>query len=136
MTTPKPAKTWLDRIAEVPRRCSAKPTWDEMAGSEAPRFCDQFQKSMMNLSEITAAEAEARLWDVYRTSGEVPCVTFVLDEDDRMIVEPDARRPWRIGHPARLLALESGGVALREPGITGHTALREGSHLHPRRPLS
>jgi hypothetical protein len=112
MTTPKAATTWLNRIAAGSTALQCKTDWNDMAGSDAQRFCNRCQKSVMNLSEMTAAEAETRLWDIYQTSGEVPCVTFVLDEDDRMIVKREARRPSRVSHPARLLAL---GIAASLP---------------------
>ncbi len=105
MRMPPNKKGWLDQIADDKATLTCDTPWDNMTGGDEQRFCDRCQKNVMNLSEMTASEAEARLWRAYRDSGEVPCVTFLLDDDGRMIVEPEPRAPLVSRGHARLLAV-------------------------------
>ena len=122
--------TWLEQIVEDRGSLTCATSWDAMAGDERQRFCDRCQKNVINLSDMTAREAEARLWSEYRDSGKVPCVTLVLDEDDRMVVKPEARRSLRSAGPARLLAL---GLAASLPlaGCQRRTFTTTGAPMPP-----
>jgi hypothetical protein len=97
--------TWLEQIAQDKGSLTCATSWAAMAGDERERFCDRCQKNVINLSDMTAREAEARLWSEYRDSGKVPCVTLVVDEDGAIVVKPEARASLRSAGPARLLAL-------------------------------
>ncbi len=104
-------RTWLKQIVEGSAGLHCKVEWDDLNGSEKRRFCTECQKSVMNLSEMTPKEAESRLWGAYRASHEVPCVTFLVDDDGQMVVKPEAP-PARVGRAARFLAV---GIAASLP---------------------
>jgi hypothetical protein len=111
-------KTWLEQIGDSKAELTCPTSWTAMAGGDIERFCERCQKHVINLSTLTATEAEARLWQEYRASGEVPCVTFVV-EADRMVVKPEPKAPVGSRDRTRLLVL---GLAASLPlAACGHS---------------
>ncbi len=88
----------------VQRPCPAN--WDAMDGDASKRYCGQCRHHVHNLSEMTAAEAEALLAN--RT--ERLCVRYVKDSLGNVITRD--RRPRRLGLWARLAFAVSAALSL------------------------
>lgn len=72
----------LDRVT-VGFRCPMN--WEEMAGGEGERFCSKCQKSVVDLSEMTIAEAE----DFVREKGPegTACVRLFRDREGQLVTK-------------------------------------------------
>lgn len=64
----------LDDV-QIARPCTER--WDDMKGDERVRFCGRCEKNVFDLSEMTAAEAEALL----AARGTSACVRFYRRAD-------------------------------------------------------
>ncbi len=67
----------LDRIRLA---FSCDESWDRMRGDQRARFCERCQKTVYNLSEMTADEAQATLCG----PGSPPCVRYARMADGRV----------------------------------------------------
>lgn len=72
----------LDRVT-VNFRCPMK--WEEMAGNEGEKFCNQCRKSVTDLSQMTSEEAEGFI----REQGPLgqACVRFFRDKEGKMVTK-------------------------------------------------
>ena len=84
-----------------------------MAPRGEGRFCDRCQHTVVDLSQMSRAQAESRM---RRAAGDSLCVQLAVDEHDRpRFVPPPSRAPRWAGGLVLVSALTAGGCASTEP---------------------
>lgn len=104
---------------ELSFKCPIK--WDEMRGDERERFCEKCQRSVTNLTRLTAAQRAALLASA---DSERVCVAYY----QRLIATP--RHPLTLQRRAAAVALVLGLGAVAALLAMAATAVHRTSHTH------
>lgn len=115
-----PRKVRVPLIAEVRIAAPCEASWEEMAGDERVRFCDQCQKHVFNLSAMARDEAEQLIADV-----EGDMCARVYQRADGMVLTSDCPEGVRLRRRKRL------AVGVAAIGLTAAGAAALVTHKRP-----
>ena len=121
------ARVTLPMLSRVKVASPCHESWDRMSGDDRVRFCGQCEKSVFDLSAMTAEQAESLL----REHGASLCVRFYKRRDGTVMTSdcPTGRRDKRrrriaaVAMAASLMTAGLGHLMTRDTGDDGRCAI-------------